>query len=74
MGTNEARKERFLVVADKLLGRIEDLIDKEDAMDVKNIRSLTSAVKELKSIQDVQPEPEQHEQLAFDRMPEEFTV
>ena len=60
------RAKRILTVADKLLNKIEAIVDAVDAVDMpaKSIRALTAAVKDLKEIQGVKSELDKQEQEA----------
>ena len=58
------RAARVRSVADKLLNRIEAMVDAEGAMDAKVIRALTAAVKDLKEVQGVRSRLDQQEQEA----------
>ena len=60
------RVQRILTVADKLLLKIEAIVDAVDAVDIpaKSIRALTAAVKDLKEIQGVKSELDKQEQEA----------
>ena len=60
------RELRILTVADKLLNKIEAIVDAVDAVDIpaKSIRALTAAVKDLKEIQGVKSELDRSEQEA----------
>ncbi|MBQ3505126.1 MAG: hypothetical protein IJA75_10555 [Oscillospiraceae bacterium] len=58
------REARILGVADKILQKIESMVDAEEPMDSKGIRALTAAVKELKDIQNVRSELDRKEQEA----------
>ena len=57
---------RFTTVSDKLLNRIERLIEESEEGNItaKDIRSLTAAVKDLKEIQGVRSELDRQEQEA----------
>ena len=57
---------RFCTVSDKLLNRIERIIEESETGDItaKDIRSLTAAVKDLKEIQGVRSELDRQEQEA----------
>ena len=57
---------RFTTVSDKLLNRIERIIEESESGDItaKDIRSLTAAVKDLKEIQGVRSELDRQEQEA----------
>ena len=57
---------RFTTVSDKLLNRIERIIEESETGDItaKDIRSLTAAVKDLKEIQGVRSELDRQEQEA----------
>ena len=60
------RAKRILTVADKLLNKIEAIVDAVDAVDIpaKSIRALTAAVKDLKEIQGVRSKLDDQEQEA----------
>ena len=60
------RAARFQTVADKLLDKIEAIVDAVDATDMpaKSIRALTAAVKDLKEIQGVKSDLDTREQEA----------
>ena len=58
------RAARIHSVADKLLNKIEAMVDSEEPMDTKGIRALTAAVKDLKEIQSVRSELDKQEQEA----------
>ena len=60
------RAARFQSVADKLLNKIESIVDamEPENMDSKSIRALTSAVKDLKEIQNIKSELDEKEQEA----------
>ena len=58
------REARILGVADKILQKIESMVDAEEPMDSKGIRALTAAVKDLKEIQNVRNELDRKEQEA----------
>lgn len=51
-------------VADKLLSKIEAMVDSESPLDTKGIRALTAAVKDLKDIQSVKSALDEQEQKA----------
>ena len=60
------RAARFQSVADKLLNKIESIVDamEPENMDSKSIRALTAAVKDLKEIQNIKSELDEKEQEA----------
>ena len=58
------RAAKIHSVADKLLNKIEAMVDSEEALDTKSIRALTAAVKDLKEIQSVRSELDKQEQEA----------
>ena len=58
------RAAKIGTVADKLLAKIEAMVDREEPLDEKAIRSLTAAVKDLKDIQGVRSELDRQEQEA----------
>ena len=60
------RAKRILTVADKLLNKIEAIVDAVDGVDIpaKSIRALTAAVKDLKEIQGVRSKLDDQEQEA----------
>ena len=51
-------------VADKLLNKIEAMVDGGNPLDTKAIRALTAAVKDLKEIQSVKSDLDEQEQRA----------
>ena len=51
-------------VADKLLRKIEAIVDADEPLDSKGIRALTAAVKDLKEIQSVRSDLDKQEQEA----------
>jgi hypothetical protein len=58
------RAARIHTVADKLLLKIESMVDSDRPLDTKGIRALTAAVKDLKEIQSVKSELDKKEQEA----------
>ena len=58
------RAARIHTVADKLLNKIEALVDSGMPLDTKGVRALTAAVKDLKEIQSVKSELDEQEQMA----------
>ena len=58
------RAAKIHSVADKLLNKIEAMVDSERPMDTKGIRALTAAVKDLKEIQSVKSTLDEQEQKA----------
>ena len=58
------RAARIHTVADKLLNKIEAMVDSERPLDTKGIRALTAAVKDLKEIQSVKSALDEQEQKA----------
>jgi transcriptional regulator of heat shock response len=58
------RAAKIHSVADKLLLKIEAMVDSEDALSEKGIRALTAAVKDLKEIQSVRSDLDRQEQEA----------
>ena len=60
------RAARILTVADKLLDKIEAIVDAVDGADIpsKSIRALTAAVKDLKEIQGIRSKLDDEEQQA----------
>ena len=58
------RAARIHTVADKLLNKIEAMVDSERHLDTKGIRALTAAVKDLKEIQSVKSALDEQEQRA----------
>lgn len=58
------RAAKIHSVADKLLLKIEAMVDSEDLLDTKGIRALTAAVKDLKEIQSVRSDLDKQEQEA----------
>ena len=59
-----SRAARIYSVADKLLDKIEAMVDSEQPLDTKGVRALTAAVKDLKEIQSVRSELDKQEQEA----------
>ena len=59
-----SRAARIYSVADKLLNKIEAMVDGERPLDTKGIRALTAAVKDLKEIQSVKSSLDEQEQMA----------
>ena len=65
------RAARILTVADKLLDKIEAIVDAVEGADIpsKSIRALTAAVKDLKEIQGIRSKLDDQEQEArIDRL------
>ena len=58
------RKAKIHSVADKLLLKIEAMVDSDEPMSEKGIRALTAAVKDLKEIQSVRTDLDRQEQEA----------
>ena len=58
------RAAKIYTVADKLLQKIEAMVDSERPLDTKGIRALTAAVKDLKEIQSVKSSLDEQEQRA----------
>ena len=58
------RAAKIHSVADKLLNKIEAMVDSERPLDTKGIRALTAAVKDLKEIQSVKSALDEQEQKA----------
>ena len=58
------RAAKIHSVADKLLNKIEAMVDGEKPLDTKAIRALTAAVKDLKEIQGVKSDLDEKEQKA----------
>lgn len=58
------RAAKFHTVADKLLLKIEAMVDGERPLDTKAIRALTAAVKDLKEIQSIKSALDEQEQRA----------
>ena len=58
------RAKKMQNVADKLLLKIEELVDRPEPLNEKAIRSLTAAVKDLKEIQSIKSELDEQEQRA----------
>ena len=58
------RAAKIHSVADKLLLKIEAMVESEEPLDTKGIRALTAAVKDLKEIQSVRSELDKQEQEA----------
>lgn len=63
-GQQADREAKILMVADKLLLKIEAMVEAEEPLDTKGIRALTAAVKDLKEIQNVRSELDRKEQEA----------
>ena len=63
-GDKARRAKKIHNVADKLLSRIEAMVDDERPLDTKAIRALTAAVKDLKEIQSIKSEMDEREQKA----------
>lgn len=62
---NEAnRAVRIFSVADKLLNKIEAMVDSDEPLDTRGVRALTAAVKDLKEIQSVKSALDDQEQRA----------
>lgn len=59
-----SRAARIYSVADKLLDKIEAMVDSEAPLDTKGVRALTAAVKDLKEIQSVKSALDEQEQKA----------
>lgn len=59
-----SRAAKIHSVADKLLNKIEKMVDRDAPMNEKAIRALTAAVKDLKEIQGVRSELDRKEQEA----------
>ena len=61
----EARTERLHMVADKLLGKIEEMVDAADPelMNPTQLRALSAVIKDLKQIQGIQSPLDIQEQL-----------
>lgn len=59
-----ARAAKIHSVADKLLLKIEAMVDSEAPLSEKGIRALTAAVKDLKEIHGVRPDLDRQEQEA----------
>ena len=59
-----SRAARIYSVADKLLDKIEAMVDSEQPLDTKGVRALTAAVKDLKEIQSVKSALDEQEQRA----------
>ena len=59
-----ARAAKIHNVADKLLNKIEAMVDSGRPLDTKGIRALTAAVKDLKEIQSVKSALDEQEQRA----------
>lgn len=61
----EAHRANNLVdVADKLIDKIIEMLDKSDMLSTQNIKNLTSALKDLKDIKGVKSEADMREQMA----------
>ena len=58
------RAARIHSVADKLLNKIEAMVDSDKPLDTKGLRALTAAVKDLKEIQSVKSALDEREQKA----------
>lgn len=58
------RAKKMQTVADKILNKIESLVDSERPLDSKSIRALTAAVKDLKEIQNIRSDLDEQEQKA----------
>lgn len=58
------RAAKIHSVADKLLAKIEAMVESERPLDTKGIRALTAAVKDLKEIQSVRTDLDRQEQEA----------
>ena len=58
------RTAKIHSVADKLLQKIEDMVDRQEQLTEKAIRSLTAAVKDLKEIQSIKSDLDKQEQEA----------
>ena len=58
------RAAKIHSVADKLLLKIEAIVESEELLDTKGIRALTAAVKDLKEIQSVRTALDKQEQEA----------
>ena len=58
------RAARIHSVADKLLNKIEAMVDSDEPLDTKGVRALTAAVKDLKEIQSVKSALDEQEQKA----------
>lgn len=59
-----ARATKFQTVADKLLGKIEDMVDDDSLLDAKSIRTLSAALKDLKEVKGVMSDLDRQEQEA----------
>lgn len=58
------RAKKIQTVADKLLNKIEAMVDSQRPLDTKGIRALTAAVKDLKEIQSIKSDLDKQEQEA----------
>lgn len=58
------RAEKIQRVADKMLTKIEAIVDRPGTLLPKDVRSLVAAVKDLKEIQGVKSELDEKEQMA----------
>ena len=58
------RAKKIQNVADKILNKIEAMVDRPEPLTEKAIRSLTAAVKDLKEIQGVKSVLDEQEQMA----------
>lgn len=59
-----ARATKFQNVADKLLGKIADIVEKDSLLDAKSIRTLSAALKDLKEVKGVMSDLDRQEQEA----------
>lgn len=64
MKAEAARASKIYSVADKLLMKIEKMVDQDEPLSDRSIRALTAAVRDLKEIQGVRSRMEQQEQEA----------
>lgn len=64
-GKQEDRTERLYLVADKLLGKIEEMVDAADPelMNPTQLRALSAVIKDLKQIQSIQSPLDIQEQM-----------
>ena len=58
------RAARVQTVADKLLDKIEAMVDSGEPLDTMGVRALTAAVKDLKEIQNIKSALDEQEQRA----------
>jgi hypothetical protein len=58
------RAARIYAVADKLLDKIEYMVEGDSLLNSQSVRALTAAVKDLKEIQGIKPSLDRQEQEA----------